>query len=412
LVVFTSGTTGRPKGVSLPHRSYLANRLTFESYFGLSPQTRLDLLLVNPLHHTNSSALLDWGLRRSGTIIHLLQLYTTLYWKVLVDVASERRDLLIAPLVSRHFDFLDSLASQAKLPVPEDRLAAALKQVDILLGSAPVGPTTVKRVLQFSHHLPHVRFGSTETCLEVMATPTSMSQDALMAAHEAGWTHQYADQTAGGYYIGREHSPFTRVKIVKAIDSGSPDYLRPCQVGEPGYFVTQGPNVMTGYVGDDVATQEAFKDGWYVGLRDIGFALRSPTDAQLDFYWMSRDSALIIRGGANYAYEQIADELSRLLVSEFHLERDQFQLAVVGLRVGSEHEDSCCVTIELSKSAADKEPLLKSSFIEKAKQGVSKGCRPDYVRFAPIPRNFKGAILNNELKQEFIESLKDKKIYL
>jgi len=245
-----------------------------------------------------------------------------------------------------------------------------------------------------------------------MATPTTMSQNELMAAHEAGWAHQYQDQNASGYYIGREHPPFTRVKIVKAIDAGSPGYFSPCKVGEPGYFVTQGPNVMTGYVGDDVATREAFKDGWYVGLRDIGFALRNTSDAQLDFYWMSRDSALIIRGGANYAYEQIEDELNRFLVNEFHLERDQFQLAVVGLKVGSEHEDSCCVTIELAKSATDKEPVLKAGFIEKAKQGVSKGCRPDYVRFGPIPRNFKGAVLNNELKQEFVEALKDKKIYL
>ena len=412
LVVFTSGTTGRPKGVSLSHRSYLTNQLTFESYFGMSPETKLDLVLVNPLHHTNSSALLDWGTRRSDTVVHLLQLYTTPYWMILTQVAREKRDLLVAPLVSRHFDFLDSLASQSRLPVPEDELVAALQQVDFLMGSAPVGPTTVKRVLRFSHHLPHVRFGSTETCLEIMATPAAMSDEALMAAHEAGWEHRYEGETSSGYYIGRAHQPFTRVKIVKSIDPGSADYFRMCDVGEAGYFVTQGPNVMTGYVGDDTATQEVFEEGWYVGLRDIGFALCNRGDGELDYYWLSRDSALIIRGGANYAYEQIADELSRFLVNEFHLRREQFQLAVVGLKVGSEHEDSCCVTIELSHDAADIQPLLENLFIEKAQKSVSKGSRPDYVRFAPIPRNFKGAILNNELKQEFVKSLSDKRIYL
>ena len=79
IIVFTSGTTGKPNGVSLSHRSYLANRLTFEQYFGVSDTTRLDLLLVNPLHHGNSTAIWDWGLRRSGATIHLVERYSTLY---------------------------------------------------------------------------------------------------------------------------------------------------------------------------------------------------------------------------------------------------------------------------------------------------------------------------------------------
>ena len=406
MIIFTSGTTGKPKGVSLSHRSFLANRLTFEQYFGMSETTQLDLLLTNPLHHTNSSALSDWGMRRGETIIHLLQHYTTAYWKILAEAASSKRDLLVAPIVSRHIDFLESLSTQSKLPVERDKLKEALGRTDFLIGSAPVGPTTTKRILEFSNRLPHVRFGSTETCLQVMATPIRMLESALMEAFEAGWSHRYKGEETIGFYIGREHFPFTRVKVVKSVDPESKDYMRPCEIGEPGYLITQGANVMSGYVGDAKATKAAFRGGWYTNLGDIVFTLKNKQDGELDYYWMTRDSALLIRGGANYAYDQIAAELSKFVVEHYHLKPEQFQLAVVGLRLESEHEDCCCVTIELSKEAASVESQLKDDFIEKASTIVSKGARPDYLRFAIIPRNFKGVILYPELKKDFKDSLK------
>ncbi len=405
MVIFTSGTTGKPKGVSLSHRSYLANRLTFEQYLGMSPNTQLDLLLVNPLHHTNSSALADWAMRRSGAVIHLIERYSTAYWEILIEVANKRRELLATALVARHIDFLESLSSQGKLPVDEAKLKDALRQTDIFIGSAPVGPTTIKRTLNFSSRLPHVRFGSTETCLQVMATPRTLSQDELMEAFQAGWSHRYKGKETVGYYIGREHFPLTRVKVVKAIDPDSKDYFRPCEIGEPGYLVTQGPNVMNGYVGDAEATKAVFREEWYTGLRDIAFTLKNDRDQQLDYYWVSRDSELLIRGGANYAYNQIAAELSKVLIEHFQLKPEQFKLAVVGLRLESEHEDSCCVTIELSPGVADIESKLRASFIEQAPRRVPKYARPERLRFARIPLTFKGSVLYPQLKQDFLDSL-------
>jgi acyl-CoA synthetase (AMP-forming)/AMP-acid ligase II len=405
IIVFTSGTTGKPKGVSLSHRSYLTNRLTYEHYFGLPETAPVDLFLVNPLHHTNSTALSDWALRRKGAVLHLLQRYTTPYWKVLTESVEHKRGLFIASLVPRHIDFLDSLLKQGKLPVKEGRLKEALKQTDILIGSAPVGPKTIERVRNFAGRIPRVRFGSTETCLQVAAIPTAMPEAAALAALRLGWSHRYNGEGMAGYYIGREHFPFTRVRIVKSTSPESASYMVPCEMGEPGYLITQGGNLFSCYVGDEEATRDVFREGWYTGLRDIVFALKSD-DGNLDYYWLSRDSELLIRGGANYAYAQVAEELSGFIVDAYRLSPKAFDLAVAGIRLESEHEDACCVTIELFSDVNDaNRQQLESSLLARARESVSKGARPDYLRFAKIPRNFKGAILYPQLKQDFLDFL-------
>ncbi len=408
IVVFTSGTTDRPKGASLCHRSYLTNRLTYEQYFGLSETTPVDLFLVNPLHHTNSTALSDWALRRQGAVLHLLAYYTTPCWKVLTEAVEHKRGLFVASLVPRHIDFLDSLAEQGKLPVAEGKLKEALKQTDILIGSAPVGPKTIERIRRFAGRIPHVRFGATETCLQVTAIPIAMPENAVLKALTAGWSHRYNNEEMVGYYIGREHFPFTRVKIVKSTNPESADYMLPCQVGEPGYLLTQGGNLFSYYVGDKEATRNAFQEGWYTGLRDIVFALKND-DGNLDYYWISRDSELLIRGGANYAYSQVAEELARFIIDSYQLSPKAFQLAVVGIRLESEHEDSCCVTVELGNDVSGtNRRRLESSFLKDARKSVSKGVKPDRLRFAQIPRNFKGVVLYPQLKQDFLDFLRGK----
>ena len=213
--------------------------------------------------------------------------------------------------------------------------------------------------------------------------------------------------------------------IVKSTDKSNVDFMVSCKEGEPGYLVTRGGHVMSGYVNakSDSVFYESTDSGmpWYLNLGDVGFWLLNPSNSRKDYYWQSRDNALLIRGGANYAYAQINVELKDFITSRFTIDPCKcmpfertcfslsiamFDLAVVGLKVNSEHQDDCLVTIEV-QSDQDRDTLEKSFLIEAQKKGaVIKGAKPTRVRFATIPKNFKGAILVKELKNAWEAELK------
>jgi acyl-CoA synthetase (AMP-forming)/AMP-acid ligase II len=402
LIVFTSGTTGQPKGVELPYRAYRTNRATFEQFLQIDPEDRFAVLIVNPLHHANSSAITDWALRRPGTHIHMLARYTTAYWKLLARVAERGYDRIVAPGVSRHFDFLEALDHAGRLPLPKADLKRAMRKVDFLIGSAPVGPTTIARLLRYAGRIPAVRFGSTETCLQSIGIPMALPENVKQAAFEKGWAHTFGGSPQPGYYIGRPHSPHTDAMIVESTKTGEPGCMVECPPGQPGYMVVKGQNLMTGYIREPEKTRAVFHEHWYTGLNDIGYTLVNEHDGERDFYWMSRDAMMLIRGGANYAYDQINHEIQAWVEAQYGLTQEDVDLAVVGLKVASEHEDACCLTLERKTPRANE--LLAGEtdqFKGLLNQNVSKNARVDYLRFGSIPRNFKGAVLTKQLTAEF-----------
>jgi acyl-CoA synthetase (AMP-forming)/AMP-acid ligase II len=426
IIIFTSGTTGKPKGVKLSYSNYETNRATFEQFLEIEQDSTITLtaVVVNPLHHTNSTSITDWALRRPGACLHLFQRYTTPYWGILAQLGHTEKTLqgihrLVAPAVSRHFDYLESLAEKGALPNSESWIKNGLNRVNFLIGSAPVGPSTVACLQRFAGKLPLVRFGSTETCLQVMGTPRRLSEAERLVSFQRGWNHvnpQNITETQPGYYIGQQHPPHTQVMIVESTAPEDGDaFMRPRDEGVPGYIVTRGGHVMTGYVDNQEATIKALvpsvdgsKKPWYVNLGDVGFWMKNLTDGQQDIYWMSRDSALLIRGGSNYAYEQINQELKSFLVEKMGMNEHTTAVAVVGLKLNSEHEDDCCVTIEVINNNV--EPFnnlneLSQQFMilacAKGTGAVSKGAQPSYVRFGSIPKNFKGAILVKDLKKDW-----------
>ena len=232
--------------------------------------------------------------------------------------------------------------------------------------------------------------------------------------------------------------------MVKSKEVGDAEYMVECAESEPGDLVVRGGNVMgNGYVESALAgnvgitarvlhsaESEAARGGvaslWYTNLGDRAFYRVNDADGEKDIYWQSRDSALLIKGGSNYAYEQINGELTAYLTAHptLALSSDRFSLAVVGLKLDSEHEDTCIATIELHGERADSSARrgaietairvalgkglasFKTDFPDAmARVEVSKAAHPDRVLFAKVHKNFKGAILTKELKKQAEELL-------
>ena len=90
------------------------------------------------------------------------------------------------------------------------------------------------------------------------------------------------------------------------------------------------------------------------------------------YLWVSRDNALLIRGGANYAYRINLDLKNFILKKYIITDIYYFEIAVVGLKLNSEHEDECMVTIEWLNDHA------KSNFeTALADEFVSAACQKD-----------------------------------
>lgn len=204
-----------------------------------------------------------------------------------------------------------------------------------------------------------------------------------MTAFQQGWNHVWKGETCQGFYIGRQHNGFTEVRIVSSINPNDTNYLVDCIEGQPGFIITKGGHVMSGYIGSPELSRAAVTvDGWYLKLGDIGFFL----GASRDLYWQSRDSQMLIRGGSNYAFEQVNAELSAFMIAHYGLAPSAFSVAVCGLRIKSEHEDECCVMIELlTEESQTLSFVIQESFLDASKGVVSKGAKPDRVALGPIP---------------------------
>ena len=232
LIVYTSGTTGAPKGVVLPRRAIIS---TLDAVAEAWQWTGDDVLVhALPLFHVHGLILGVLGpLRRGGTLHHLGKFSTELAARALADGGT-----MLFGVPTMYHRIADEVDGS-----PE--LAAALRRARLLVsGSAALPATDHERIAAATGQRVVQRYGMTETLMN-----TSTRAD--------------GDRKPGSVGV-----PLPGVEVRLVDDNGAP--LQ--ESGAVGEIQVRGPNLFTEYLNRPDATAEAFTDGWFrtgdVGIRD------------------------------------------------------------------------------------------------------------------------------------------------
>jgi len=348
-VIFTSGTTGRPKGAMTTHAQTLRTFATWASIVGLAEGDRY--LVVNPFFHT-------FGYK-AGIIACLMQGATIVpepvfdVDKVLEAVAAQRITVLPGP-PTLYQSILDH-PRRAEHDLSSLRLAVT--------GAAVVPVELVKRMrseLTFSTVL--TAYGLTEST----GTVTMCRQ---------GDDPETIASTSGRAIPGLE---------VRVVDDKGKELDR----GEPGEIVVRGYTVVRGYFEDPEATAQAIDaQGWLhsgdVGVMDDAGNVRI-TDRKKDMF---------IVGGFNAYPAEIEGALAR--------HPGVAQAAVIGVPDARMGEVGCAFVVPRSgtDAAGLAEELLAWSREQMANYKV-----PRHVEVTDaLPTNASGKVLKTELRERFAQ---------
>ncbi|MDG5774849.1 class I adenylate-forming enzyme family protein [Haloarculaceae archaeon H-GB1-1] len=256
LVVFTSGTTGEPRGVRLTVGNLVSSAMASAFRLGVSPDDRW--LACLPMYHVGGLAP---AIRSAlyGTTLVVQQGFDAAETARVIDEQEITGVSLVPTMLSR---LLDAGWS------PPDRLRF------VLLGGAPASPELVDRCEDADVPV-HPTYGMTETASQVAtATPRQAFEHPGTVGHPL---------------------LFTQISVQN--DEG-----RECGTGETGELVVDGPTVSPGYLDAD-ATAAAFdQDGLHTG--DAGYR-----DEAGRLWVTGRIDDVIVTGGENVHPAAIADAI-------------------------------------------------------------------------------------------------------
>jgi malonyl-CoA/methylmalonyl-CoA synthetase len=339
-ILYTSGTTGKPKGAMMSHRNLSSNALALHRIWGFRPDDRL--LHALPIFHThglfvainttllNGTAMIFLPRFDAGEVIRLLPRATVMmgvptFYVRLLAAAGFDRDLC------RHMRLFIS-------------------------GSAPLSGETFDSFRERTGHVLLERYGMTETNM---------------------LTSNPLDGSRRGGSVGLP-LPGVEVRIVDQAGESLPG-------GSVGDIEVRGPNVFRGYWRNPEKTRAEFRADGFFRTGDVG---RFDADGYLSIVGRSKD--LIISGGLNVypkEVESVIDEMPGIGES-----------AVVGV----EHPDFGEAVVAVVTCRPNADPASDAAVIAHAREKLAAFKVPKAVFVVDqLPRNVMGKVEKNKLRAQY-----------
>ncbi len=342
LVVYTSGTTGRPKGVLLPARAIATNLDALAGAWAWTSQDRLVHAL--PIFHVHGLVLGLFGpLRRGGHVRHLGR-----FAPELVAAALAGGDTMLFGVPTMYH----RLAEAAER---DQAVARGLGCARLLVsGSAALPASTFERILRVSAQRVVERYGLTETIMN-----TAVRADGERRPGEVG-------------------RPLPGVSLRVVTDRGDDAPADGQTIGE---VVVRGPNLFLGYLNRPEATAEVVRDGWFW----TGDVATLAPDGYVRI--VGRKSTDLIKTGG---YRVGAGEIEGALLDHPAVG----EVAVAGLP-DDDLGERIVAWIVLEPGAEQPSPQALADHVAAL---LSPHKRPREVRFvAELPRNAMGKVLKQQL---------------
>lgn len=358
ILMYTAGTTGRPKGVPLTHNGFAAYVL--ENVEPANPEIAEKNLLTVPLYHVAGCQAMLAAVYGGRTLV-LMRQFEVKEWIRTVQEEQATRAMLVPTMLKWVIDD----------PEFNNHDLSSLKV--ITYGAAPMPFEVIKKAIK---EMPWVRFINAFGQTETASTITVLGpEDHVIEGSEEEQDKKLKRLTSS---IGRP-LPDVEIKIVdeegKSLDPG-----------EVGEILARGPRVMSGYWKDEEKSAQALTDDGWLKTADMGWM-----DEEGYIYLAGRGDDMIIRGGENISPEEVEDVL--------HSHPKIDEVAVIGVSHPDWGQEPRAIVVLKEGEEATEEEIIEFS-----RSRLAGFKRPRSVVFVDaLPRNPMGKVLKKELRERFGE---------